>query len=169
MAAWRGDVRRAPRARRPRERISGRGCGCRRRHGSAFWPRAPSSASARGTSAHRTPSLEPRRGRPLLRPKRRHDVLLASLRWSWISTGLSLRFVSFQPINSSVVCPLVERSRSSVRWSLHAADPKRPNAKKARRRWTLTRPCRSSEGKAAECDATDACSIRGKKLLSPGR
>ena len=95
MAAWGRDVRGPPRSRRPRERIRGRGRGCCSRHGPALGPPSPSPASARRSPAHRTPSLQPRRRRrrSVLRPKRRHDVLLARLRRSRLPTSLPLRFV----------------------------------------------------------------------------
>lgn len=101
MAAWGGNVRGPSRARGARKRVRGRGR-CRRcRDGPALGPHAPAPthAPARGPSAYRPPSLEPRRGRgrPLLRAKRRHDVLLACLRRSRISTCLPLWFVFFIP------------------------------------------------------------------------
>lgn len=97
MAAWGGDVRGASRARWAREWVRGSGRGRRSRDGPALGPHAPAPAHApaRGPSAHRPPSLEPRRGRPLLRAKRRHDVLLARLRRSRISTCLPLWFVFY--------------------------------------------------------------------------
>lgn len=99
VAAWGGDVRGASRARGARKRVGGGGGRGRGSDGPALGPHAPAPAHApaRGPSAHRPPSLEPRsgRGRPLLRAERRHDVLLARLRRSRISTRLPLWFVFF--------------------------------------------------------------------------
>ena len=99
VAAWGGDVRGASRARGARKRVGGGGGRGRGSDGPALGPHAPAPAHApaRGPSAHRPPSLEPRsgRGRPLLRAERRHDVLLARLRRSRISTRLPLWFLFF--------------------------------------------------------------------------
>ena len=124
MAAWGRDVRGPPRSRRPRERIRGRGRGCCSRHGPALGPPSPSPASARRSPAHRTPSLQPRRRRrrSVLRPKRRHDVLLARLRRSRLPTSLPLRFV----YTSVTYISLSSRKLSSSTLSKGKAKEKEP-------------------------------------------